>query len=268
MQAVRWLQKNTPVNSPESSWWEATEELSIPQKDFYLPCNFEQLLRICDLATCFGIQSLIRVTTHQLWNDVPDFSSLCRLNELFLRGSIQRTPYHEGPIFEETLPLVPSLLQLQKLGIFTDGSRPHGIVSYEVDDEGQEWFYEQRPCLDFIMTTHDEKYKKLFDGLKDRPEIAMLAWTVNPPQRFPYREDQLDNKSAQLFNSLEAFRVVNSSGVYQEQPSTFEYEFDPDNDPEFCHQSMRKFDPVFFRLRAKIWNINVVDVVLNVALAI
>ncbi|KXS98137.1 hypothetical protein AC578_9391 [Pseudocercospora eumusae] len=266
-QATHWLQKHTPVNLPESPWWEKTEELSIPQNDLYLPCDFEQLLQIFDLARNFAIEPLIRVTTHQLWNDVPDFSSLCKLNEMFLQGIIQRTPYHEGPIFEETLPMVPSLLQLQKLGVFTDGSRPYGIVTYEVDDEGKEWFYEQRPCLDFIMTTHNDNYKKLFDGLQKRPEIVMLAWTVNPPQRFPFQEKSSNDESAFLFNNLEAFRVVNSSGGYQEDPSTLEYEFDPDNDPEFRHQSMRKFDPVFFRWKARDWKVNVVDLVLDVALA-
>ncbi|EME85026.1 uncharacterized protein MYCFIDRAFT_195908 [Pseudocercospora fijiensis CIRAD86] len=216
--------KHTPVNLPESPWWEKTEELSIPQNDLYLPCDFEQLLQIFDLARNFAIEPLIRVTTHQLWNDVPDFSSLY-------------------------------------------GSRPYGIVTYEVDDEGKEWFYEQRPCLDFIMTTHNDNYKKLFDGLQKRPEIVMLAWTVNPPQRFPFQEKSSNDESAFLFNNLEAFRVVNSSGGYQEDPSTLEYEFDPDNDPEFRHQSMRKFDPVFFRLKARDWKVNVVDLVLDVALA-
>ena len=61
----------------------------------------------------------------QRWNHSTNFTALLELNKKFLRGEISSSPYHYGPIEEDTHSLVPSLLELHKRQIFTWSSQPY-----------------------------------------------------------------------------------------------------------------------------------------------
>ena len=54
----------------------------------------------------------------EAWKDFMD------LNRAFLRGESRLTPYHLGPIYEETNDLVPTLIRLHDYGILTFQSQP------------------------------------------------------------------------------------------------------------------------------------------------
>jgi hypothetical protein len=55
----------------------------------------------------------------QQWKDSTGFHALLDLNKRFLRGEILSSPYHYGPIEDETHSLVTSLLKLHERQIFT-----------------------------------------------------------------------------------------------------------------------------------------------------
>jgi hypothetical protein len=60
----------------------------------------------------------------QLFSQIQNFAELCKVNILFLRGEIPMTPYHLGPIDEETVPLVEKLVEINRLGFLTISGQP------------------------------------------------------------------------------------------------------------------------------------------------
>lgn len=70
---------------------------------------------------------MIKLGEHygKLRRAATDFSQLCALNRQFLLGKIPETPYHCGPIEDETRPLVNGLLKLHDFHLLTDNSQPY-----------------------------------------------------------------------------------------------------------------------------------------------
>ncbi|KAM3424155.1 hypothetical protein BST61_g11302 [Cercospora zeina] len=112
----------------------------------------------------FGIESLSRVVDEQLWSVAPDFHALCRLNCMFLRGQLEFTPYHSGPLLVETVPLVPALLELHEYGVFTYESNPYELALVAEDMSVE---YEQRPYLNCVLSaSHSAAWLDFFEALK------------------------------------------------------------------------------------------------------
>ncbi|KAL4862013.1 hypothetical protein BDV12DRAFT_179389 [Aspergillus spectabilis] len=53
----------------------------------------------------------------RLWLQATTFTDLVELNMKFLRNEISSTPYHCGPLEEETRGLIKSLLKLHEKNI-------------------------------------------------------------------------------------------------------------------------------------------------------
>jgi hypothetical protein len=63
-----------------------------------------------------------------LYREASTFKNLVCLNIAFLKGIITETPYHVGPIDNETIPLLSQLIQLNKKGFLSTSGQP-GIIS-------------------------------------------------------------------------------------------------------------------------------------------
>lgn len=107
-----------------------------------------------------------------MWKTAKDFSDLITLNQKFLLGHIPETPFHCGPIDEETIPLVPGLLELHKFGLFTIGSQPYEQVINESTKGYDEC--QQRPYVAFIITGKDGLYLDFFNKLKERADVSSV----------------------------------------------------------------------------------------------
>lgn len=59
-----------------------------------------------------------------LYKSVTSFQDLIDLNVCFLRGELSWTPYHDGPIFEETLPLLQNLIRINEAGFLSVEGQP------------------------------------------------------------------------------------------------------------------------------------------------
>lgn len=91
------------------------------------------------------------------------FESMLELNIRFIQGELSETPSILGPLDEESAPLVPALLELNSLGMFTTNSQPgleedglrqrswiSGLIP--VDIAGKvEWLFSQRDDGVFAM---------------------------------------------------------------------------------------------------------------------
>lgn len=53
-----------------------------------------------------------------------NFQKLLKLNVCFLQGKINKIWYHNGPVDDETIPLLGSLIELNKLGYLTTQGQP------------------------------------------------------------------------------------------------------------------------------------------------
>jgi hypothetical protein len=58
------------------------------------------------------------------FRSVQTYTDLLQANIAFLEGQLLQSPYHLGPIDEETVPLLPKLTQLNRLGFLTVNSQP------------------------------------------------------------------------------------------------------------------------------------------------
>ena len=54
-----------------------------------------------------------------LYREATTFKNLVCLNIAFLKGILNGTPYHHGPIDDETIPLLSQLIQLNKKGFLS-----------------------------------------------------------------------------------------------------------------------------------------------------
>lgn len=63
-----------------------------------------------------------------LYREATTFKNLVCLNIAFLKGILTETPYHVGPIDNETIPLLSQLIQLNKKGFLSTSGQP-GIIS-------------------------------------------------------------------------------------------------------------------------------------------
>ncbi len=84
------------------------------------------------------------------WNGIGTYDDLIRTNVAFLEGHMFRTPYHHAPLDSETAPLVPRLVQLNKLGFVSTNGQP-AKIDERVNDEGQVLICEQKSYIDGYM---------------------------------------------------------------------------------------------------------------------
>ncbi|KAI4706174.1 hypothetical protein J4E89_009228 [Alternaria sp. Ai002NY15] len=86
------------------------------------------------------------------WAAAPDWNALLQLNLLFIRGEVDVNPNHLAPLNEESIPLVPGLIELHKYGILTCNSQPFEKSSEFITGKG--WVQKrQRPYLHFMLPT-------------------------------------------------------------------------------------------------------------------
>ena len=64
------------------------------------------------------------------YQNVRTYRDLIRANIAFLKGKLKRSPYHLGPIDAETLPLMESLVQINKYGFISIEGQP---ASHEIE---------------------------------------------------------------------------------------------------------------------------------------
>ena len=83
--------------------------------------------------------------TEEYWDNVYTYQELQKATIKFLKGKLNETPYHFGPIHKETKLILPQLLEMNKLGCVTLNSEPF------LEEEHKGKYYRQRPYIDFYM---------------------------------------------------------------------------------------------------------------------
>lgn len=60
----------------------------------------------------------------EIFSQIQTYPELCETNILFLEGKLPMTPYHLGPIDDETIPLVKKLVEINRRGFLTISGQP------------------------------------------------------------------------------------------------------------------------------------------------
>jgi hypothetical protein len=148
----------------------------------------------------------------ELWEAATDFSHLWALNRKFLLGEIPETPYHAGPIDDETIPLVEGLLKLHDFRLLTDGSQPY--EHQHAFRLGEEWAeYQQRPYVTFTMPGEDGQGLEFFKRLKKRPEIVVQASELHPFRVLPGSHEQVVVSRERIAKTAEDLETTPWKGV-------------------------------------------------------
>jgi hypothetical protein len=230
---------------------------------FQLPGDTETLRNLEILASKLQIQKLY---SECLWKACEDFDQLIELNRKFLKGEIDSTPYHVGPIETETELLVQDLLQLHDYRLLTFNGQPFENQESFWNEDSQSWAdYQQRPYLSFIMegqTGNDAAYLTLFKLLKSTTNVVVRATKVCSSEAVHESDHEVVVTRERLSQTTENLK----SQPWRSLTSCL-VDTDSTGEDLFLLRAMQNSDPVIFDVAAKEWNdpVNLIGVVAELA---
>jgi hypothetical protein len=116
----------------------------------------------------------------QIWRNIKTLEEFFYCNKEFIKGNIYGSCYHLGPLCEDSLPLVPDLIQLHDKGFLTTDGQG-SLLTYDKYIPKMNYFLsaEQRPYLEgFIKNKYIDdilKYINDFNSntIEDREDKIM-----------------------------------------------------------------------------------------------
>lgn len=113
-------------------------------------------------------------------------------NKLYIMGHISTTPYHVGPLDEETLGMREDLLILHDFQLLTVNSQPYEHTIKRSRFIGGGWEeLQQRPYLIFTMPDMQHQGQSFFEHLRKQSDIVVYACRVRPFQRLEGSHEQV-----------------------------------------------------------------------------
>ena len=137
--------------------------------------------KLQDEATMKKLQAdMDEAATMKKWQDAESWIALVQLNREFIlqsqAGEDVQTPYHDGPLCEETIELIPGLLRLHEYRLLTVCSQPMELKVLW-DKESHMWIEsKQVPFVEFLIPYEGETTKAFISNLiKDSQLITHVC---------------------------------------------------------------------------------------------
>lgn len=108
-----------------------------------------------------------------LWKKAKTFKEAQKLIIDFLEGECRETPWHFDTIDEETIPLVESLININKKGFITLSGQPGTCLGKTDIKTGEKYTEEQRGYIEGFIK--NEKVKKFIDNLEKTGKVIVYA---------------------------------------------------------------------------------------------
>lgn len=115
----------------------------------------------------------------KIWNTASTFSELQRGMIMFLEGKCKSQPWHLDPVAKETIPLLETLIEINKLGYVTTEGQPGTITEEKIaktstfGKKGDTYKQVQRGYMwGFIQL---ERGKKLKGKLKENEKVCYFS---------------------------------------------------------------------------------------------
>jgi len=122
-------------------------------------------------------QGFMRQTFNTIWY-TRDYGQLLYLNKLFIKGLLPATPYHLGPLHDDSVPLVQKLLRIHDYGLFTTDGQ--GALHKTGHNAKSSEFYEiqQKPYISFYVTYNTPEAVTLLRTLMSNPALVCVIGSV------------------------------------------------------------------------------------------
>ena len=184
----------------------------------------------------------------QKWETAETFPDLITLNRRYLQGDIPTTPYHCGPIEEETHQLVSGLLRLHDFGILTYQSQPYERSTGRND--GKYYEHWQKPFICFVMENASNPLN-LLKNLKKRPGITVYGAKLHPYKVVSGADgEELIVTQYRLAESAEALKSS------RWEPYTCIYPVDSSADDFFGLEVIRRCKPWLIDVAVTAWGVD------------
>lgn len=93
------------------------------------------------------------------WMYVNNFSELIKTNILFIKGILKTSPYHQGPLDVDSVPLIDKLVLLHKYGLFTTEGQSASCIHKTYIPKTKKYVnIEQKPYLCFLMRNNNTNW--------------------------------------------------------------------------------------------------------------
>ena len=198
-----------------------------------------------------GLEANSREGEHfgKLWKAAKDFSEILDLNRKFLLGEIPETPYHGGPVADETLPLIGGLLELHDFRLLTDGSQP-----YEHRRGRNNTYryveFQQRPYVSFLVPGDNDQVLEFFEMLKSRSEIVVRATEPYPYNSLPGSHKQIVISLERVAKNVERLESTPWRGI------TWAFRtFNLSEETLFCLNAVKESKALWFEVAAREWGV-------------
>ena len=133
-----------------------------------------------------------------LYREATTFKNLVCLNIAFLKGILNGTPYHHGPIDDETIPLLSQLIQLNKKGFLSTNGQPGIISDFTVDG-----------------VYYQENQKSYISGYIHKSLSDKLQWFI---QEKPFYMVIIENKN-KVYDSVPVYKYNLTRYINLEDPN-------------------------------------------------
>ena len=193
---------------------------------------------------------------------ISTFQELIDTNVQFLEGKIHHTPYHYGPVDDETLPMIADLVKLNKLGCITITSQPAVNETYY---KNQKWLQLQQksflegympisvlcPFIQF-MSTYDQEYSykiytiKKISGLKKWIYTLLGLSDIQVKLYLEHSKSANENLTRERCtefgqNKITKFTWINYTNVPQDIIMPYDFEGLPNIEPIIVEKMIKFF---------------------------
>jgi hypothetical protein len=191
-----------------------------------------------------SIKSFGNKSPEKVYEGVKTYKDLIATNVAFLQGKLPYTPYHGGPIDPETVPLMKSLVKINKAGFLSIEGQPssHEVKFVEhtwKDNEGKtagNWWYanEQKSYIcGFMPKEHLEKFIRFMGNKHDyyyqlviNCTPTQMLFTTFPTSPYNVTRERSHKQKGQL--SKEKWRLYTNI-----------WSIDGDHDPRYSFDRLR-----------------------------
>lgn len=127
---------------------------------------------------------------------VRTYQDLINANVAFLQGHLDKTPYHDGEVDKETVPLLGDLVKINRRGFVSLNGQPglyeHGFIKDTWPCGGKtcgDWWYEdyQKPFIDGLMKKVDlPQFQKFMKQYADSYYYKVHGTDISTFPFYPY----------------------------------------------------------------------------------
>ena len=178
-----------------------------------------------------------------LYKETTTFKNLICLNIAFLKGILKVTPYHGGPVDNETIPLLSQLVQLNKKGFLSTNGQPGSIGNFTSPLDGVYYQENQKSFIRGYM--HKSLSAKLQSFIQDKPFYIVI---INK------KSIVYDSIPVPKYNLTRYINLEDPNEPYDDYTNVFKNRYEPYTEfDNYNVNSLLKEDYVLVELYSKVY---------------